>query len=259
MPLIVKDLSTTAELNQTVFRYLRIEKFLSLLEKRAAWFCNLQKLQDEFEGVPPDPILSRMMAQDMEMKEWFPDEMRRAQFDTMTTRRIADSKALTAVSCWHLSEIESARMWREYAGRDGVAMRSTIKALSEAFDQFEDEPFPQLGLVKYVDFSTFDGLEIHELHRDFALDFLKDNRFSHEQEIRITTLNLWRPMAGGIYWPTRLNMMMQQVVLPPDADTAFRQRIQTLLDVHRLSSAIVRSSLAPDIFSIGGLKKGQFA
>jgi hypothetical protein len=242
--IIIKDFISPAERDQTVFRYLRIEKFRSLLDKRAVWFCNLQKLQDEFEGVPPIPILSRMKAKDMEMKEWFPDEMRRVQFDTMTERQIADSKALTAVNCWHLSETESSRMWKEYAGPDGVAVCSTVKALSEAFDRCGQEPFPQLGLVKYVDFSTYDRLEIHELHRDFNLDFLKDQRFQHEQEVRIATLNLWQPQAGGILWPARLETMIHQVVLPPGADAADREGIQALLDARSLRVPVVNSALA---------------
>lgn len=244
MSIIVKDFTSLSELNQTVFRYLRIEKFRSLLDKRAVWFCNLQKLQDEFEGVPPIPIFSRMKAKDMEMKEWFPDEMRRVQFDSMTERQIADSKALTAVNCWYLSEIESSRMWTEYAGHDGVAVRSTVKALSEAFDRCGEEPFPQMGLVKYVDFATYDGLEIHELHKDFNLDFLKDQRFQHEQEVRIATLNLWQPHAGGILWPARLETMIHEVVLPPGATTTDKERIQALLGARNLRMPVVNSRLA---------------
>jgi hypothetical protein len=241
--IIVKDFACPAKLNQTVFRYLKFDKFRSLLEKRAVWFCNLQKLQDEFEGVPPDPILSRMKAHDMEMKEWFQDEMRRVQFDEMTDRKVADSRALTAVNCWYLSETESARMWAEYAGAGGVAVRTTVKALSEAFDPCGQEPFPQLGLVKYVDFSTYNELELHELHRDFNLDFLKNQYFQHEQEVRIATLNLWQPQAGGLYWPARLNTMIHQVVLPPGANAAARARIQALLDAHHLEAPLIHSNL----------------
>ena len=244
MSIIVKDFASPAELDQTIFRYLKIEKFRSLLDRQAVWFCNLQKLQDEFEGVPPSPILSRMKAKDMEMKEWFPDEMRRAQFDQMTNRTIADGKALTAVNCWYLSETESERMWDDYAGEDGVAVRSTIRSLSEALDPCGREPFPQLGRVKYVDFSTYDKLGLHELHRDFNLNFLKNQIFQYEQEVRIATLNLWHPQNGGIYWPSRLSTMIQQVVLPPRADASHRQRIQGLLDACRLSVPIVDSSLA---------------
>lgn len=121
---------------QTIWRYMSLEKFLYLLQYQALFFPQAKHFEDPLEGFysslldyPPDsdiyPILRRFR-----------------QAPTGPT-------ATCVISCWHLSEHESAAMWRLHTIVDaGIAIKSTVGTLNQSLDF---SPFREVfrGIVNY--------------------------------------------------------------------------------------------------------------
>jgi len=180
------------ELDSVVWRYLTFPKFISMISYGALWFCRLDYLKDEFEGVMPYKTVSEMKKENERWKPVFSKPELQKQLDEMPKRNVEDGKVLTAVNCWFLGVNESLQMWNDYVGApEGVVVKSTIRKVRDSVYLPSEMSF--IGKVKYVDFdkyemSTYEGSQAH--HRAF----LKDrNHFDHENEIRMQTMNLRSP------------------------------------------------------------------
>ena len=70
--------------NTVIWRYLRLAKFLDMLERRALRFTQLDSLRDPFEGAPADVNLEAERAADEEIRAMLakgggiPEELARA-------------------------------------------------------------------------------------------------------------------------------------------------------------------------------------
>lgn len=184
----LRDLSEK-DMDLTVWRYMPISKFVSLLTFQALWFSKLNILQDQFEGKMPAPTKTMMNELHHEMKKNFPAEQH-WQFDEMTSRNEEDSRELLVVSCWFLCETESSRMWEEYGvSDDAVAIKSTVKKLRENIGVPQDSHATHMGRVKYIDHQNH-IMSAYEASQGIERCFLKDEKkYGHEKELRIATLN----------------------------------------------------------------------
>ncbi len=135
-----------SELGKTVWRYLPFSKFISLLSYGALWFAKLNILEDRFEGALPAKADAEMREQHEKLKRHFHPDMHE-QIDNMNARNVSDGRELLTVNFWFGAEIESERIWREYAkDSEGVAIKSTIRALSQHV--FCDPQISHIGRVK---------------------------------------------------------------------------------------------------------------
>lgn len=104
------------------WRYLSLAKFLSFFINRSVFLCRADLFDDVFEGSFTEGSLRG------HADEWgaeFPDNL-------MAMVRWIPCRSF--VSCWHASEVESAALWKLYAGGEGsLAIKSTIGALQRAF------------------------------------------------------------------------------------------------------------------------------
>ena len=112
----------------SLWRYLRSERFIHMLETRTMYFASANEFEDEFEGAvavqmnegPEDPRYSGM--------EW-------------TELAFFALKRLTKISCWHVAKYESDAMWRLYAEKNkGVAICTTPERMRDAFKPFRLRP-----------------------------------------------------------------------------------------------------------------------
>lgn len=171
-----------SELDLTVFRYLTMQKFVSMFSINALWFCKLNALKDKFEGAFPFQIMVRLK-----------EEIQRINGQTTwPSGNVESGQEMYAVSCWAIGPEESERMWREYVGSPyGMAIKTTIRKLIQHVHVWPEQSF--IGKVQYVDFDnhTMDHYEAHQAHnRAFIKDAAK---YSHENELRIVTMNFKHP------------------------------------------------------------------
>jgi len=158
-----------------VWRYMSLAKLLALLTTRSVFLCRADLLGDAFEGSFTEGSLRDHAG------KWgsdFPD-------DLVTMVQWIPCRSF--VSCWHASEVESAALWKIYADVEGgVAIRSTIGALQEAFPSTLESNADLLvsqdiRRIQYIDYRT-----AHPHLNDIAGPLCyKRHAFSFEQEIRV--------------------------------------------------------------------------
>jgi hypothetical protein len=159
-----------------LWRYMNLDRFLTLLQKRALYFCRTDLFDDSFEGALPDKTADLM------------DHVR----DVHARRDVAGNLAplLSArrkyrrffyANCWHANPYESMAMWRLYVPDGaGIALKTTVGALLGCIPN-PPEGRLHSGLVSYVDYRTglLDALGPVDTY------FWKRSEYSHESEFRI--------------------------------------------------------------------------
>jgi hypothetical protein len=252
-----------SDLDSAVWRYLTFPKYISMLSYGAIWFSKLNILIDEYEGHMPTTVDAEMRASMQINKKLFPPEIHH-QFDDMNRRNVEDGKELTVASCWFLGENDSEKMWAEYAGSpEAVAIKSTIRLLSQNI-HFQHER-SLIGKVKYVDLETH-SMSPYEANQAQERAFLKRKMFGHENEVRITTINLRGPhcvgMDGeafklgevdgagmnntgnaGLYIRSNLQRLITSTVLAPHAETWFELLMKKLVRDSKVGAPVERSLL----------------
>lgn len=252
-----------SDLDKTVWRYLTFPKYISLLTYQALWFSKLNILRDEYEGFMPTKTAAEMLADFQKFKRVI-DPALHQQIDTMNEKNVEDGRELTVANCWFLADHESQTMWDEYAGgTEGVAIRSTIRLLSQSVNF--DPRITRIGRVQYVDLSTH-TMSHYEANQAGERALLKKLEFSHEQEVRIVTMNFKGPMCvnmdgtvmqpkdyqgakmnnfenRGLYIQTNLRKLITSMVLAPGAETWFELLVKRIVQLSRLDYKVERSKL----------------
>jgi hypothetical protein len=184
-----------------IWRYLTIDKYLDLLTQRALWFTRavILRKEDPYEAshTPSDLMRLRKIAAARSK-----DELRdivtkhglrfsailnsNESLETMQAfylGRLQNYDAyLQAVSCWHANHGESDAMWKLYSEREaGIAIRTTVKRLKDAFSASSSDGILTIGKVVY---DEFDDMTIMT-NWNYASLLVKRQAFSHEREVRV--------------------------------------------------------------------------
>lgn len=222
---------------QTIWRYMSLEKFLYLLQYQALFFPQAKHFEDPLEGFysslldyPPDSDIYPMLR-------------RFRQAPTGPT-------ATCVISCWHLSEHESAAMWRLYTvAEGGIAIKSTVETLNQSLDL---SPFREVisGVVNY---SRASDPPPGPVGKPQIFDYFnKRESFSHECEYRI--LGIVNDIAqtnalGGV--PVRVDPegMISAVHVSPQAASWIPKLVEDLAHkTYSLNVPVVQSDLYRDSF-----------
>jgi hypothetical protein len=253
-----------SDLDRTVWRYLTFPKYISLLTYGALWFAKLNILTDKYEGAMPSIADAEMLAEYQKFKPAF-DASLHDQLDTANRRNVEDGRELTLANCWFLADFESQQMWDEYGkGSEGIAIKSTIRALSQHV--FCDPQMSHVGKVEYVDLNThlishYEATQAH--HRAFLKKKLE---YSHENEVRIVTMNFKGPMCvnvdgtaltpeqyqganmnnfenPGLYIKANLAQLVKSTVLAPGAPIWFDRLVRRIVHLSNVGGPVERSKL----------------
>jgi len=233
-----------ADRNVTIWRYLSLGKFVSLLETRSLYFARADRLGDPFEGA-----YSRANQEHRaEMYPDLPEETRRTIADTLT-QTLRRFRKQVAVNCWHMNEHESAALWKLYAnGNEAVGIRSTYSRLIESFGP--DTPAVYVGVVNYIDYAG--GGQIMPEGNLFYPFLHKRKNFEHERELRAIVAK-WRPQPGlgadtetiedGLSISVNLETLLAEVRVPPAAPPWFAEVIRSVMARFEVPCSVVQSQL----------------
>jgi hypothetical protein len=219
--------------NTKIWRYMDFTKFISLLDKQATFFVRAGKLSDPFEGAHPRPVV----------KPWD-----LVIWDYMSYIKHTE---MVAVNCWHRSDYESAAMWKLYLKSDeGIAIQSTFGRLTRSFEGTSREVCA--GIVSYLDYDS------QPLSSDNILTFFLHKRrsFDHEQELRAMVIipTISEGTSGilpgefitddGIYVPTNLDVLIEEVFVSPTSQPWFMDLIKSVTEKYGLRRNVRQSKLA---------------
>lgn len=190
----------------TLWRYLSLAKYASLLHTGALWYSRLSALQDWAEGTAPTGLWAmfeeeiRVSARDKEM----------ADFALAQWRGIPEMARRTCfVCCWCESPIECEAQWRIYGSTEGVALRTTAKRLRDAVPKghvlgsirYEHHTDGQIGLASIAHYAMW-----------------KRRQFAYEHEVRLLHMDLTKLVdAPGFAQPVALHSLLTDVVVSPYA------------------------------------------
>jgi hypothetical protein len=221
-------------------------KFVSMLAHGGLHFSALDQLGDSFEGsLPRLNVGRRPLAPPRALGE--PDRRRwrqqagRARVGDMV-RRIRRS---AFASTWHLSEHESAAMWKLYGTtHEAIALRSTYAKLRRALPRDV-----HLGLIRYIDYEH-DALPLRDWLEPFVY---KRKSFEHEREVRALVID-WRaglsqrvtPLSDGVWRRMKLDQLIEQVSVAPTAPDWFRDVVSATTRAFGYRFPIRRSKLDED-------------
>jgi hypothetical protein len=207
-------------------------KFVSLLDKKALFFCRSDKLGDPFEGSTPK--LSVRLRPKI-YKRW-PEGMTSEHF-----------KRFVIINCWNLSEYESAALWKLYVkDAESVAVQSTFKRLTQSFSSSAND-YVLISKIKYIDYKT-EMIPEDWVTRPF---WHKRRSFEHEQELRAIIIRLPRtyfPTAPDIfdrgeYVDVHLDMLIENVYVSPTAQEWFRDIVESVMKKYGINKIPIRSDL----------------
>lgn len=205
-----------------VWRYMDLAKYVSLLQTRALHFARADRLGDPFEGSVPylnsEEGAKRIVdalaaAKAPELDKKFPG-MSRDQIANMLSQMAAFHRASIAetyCNCWHMSEHESAAMWKLYCqASDAICIQSTFSSLADALP-----PWTNAGVVRYLDYDR----EAIDVSNGFNRFLTKRRSFEHEREVRAIA---WSRTGGADGEQIRKCISGDTVVVPVDVSKLVR-------------------------------------
>lgn len=177
-----------------IWRYLDFPQVAQLLKRDELFFTRADQFDDPFEGTLPEKHREyRQLSNDIP-DEWA-DELL-PKFRKICTKS-------TYISCWHISNSESATMWDRYLeANHGVCIQSTFQKLIDSISiHSKDEIYA--SEVRYIDYET-DHLagwrKDTPLGNSISPFIHKRDNFENESELRaIIHSPSWRDSSGESY------------------------------------------------------------
>jgi hypothetical protein len=248
MPIISHKVGIRVSDDVVLFRYMSFEKYKSLLETRALFFCRADEFKDLNEG-----SITQIEDRYNRSPEKFHYEEKLfgktgSVFDQENANKNADAmlelhkkvKRATTVNCWHMNSFESEVMWQEYSqNNDGIAVRSNVFRLKKSFDASIEEI--RISKVRYIDYSKdswydSDDFPIKE-NNIFTPIIHKSKELVKEQELRIYHHDINREDLG--YWETQafqkgelikidISTLVECVIFHPTASDEMKDKLKSV-------------------------------
>ena len=213
------------EPDAVLWRYMDFTKFVSLLDTQSLYLARADLLGDPFEGSSP--------ARNVKLRPHrYPSEFIEK---ISSTAKIA--REMIFVSCWHVSNSESAAMWRLYSREhDGIAIRTDYQSL---WNSMTDTDMTYVGQVSYIDYSN----TVISEGNIFDSFLFKRKEFEHEQEVRLVRLEMGSNPPNGICHAVVLSVLIKAIVIAPYAQDWFDTLVRSVADRYGLGDYVARSSL----------------
>jgi hypothetical protein len=261
MPFTEHPVFQAPDRETTIWRYMGLAKFLSLLDKSSSFFASIDTLarDDPFEGRYTNAsikafremtvanfkqrygafreVSDEVVANLLEMQRKIPNTMRPLRHAIF-------------VNSWYMHSYESAAMWSLYLkSQEGIAIKSTFGHLVDSFE--EEELNIYAGRIRYIDY--------HQEHipegNIFYPFVFKRRSFEHENELRALVGRLDLPGVlgvggtpeeplSGIYIRVKVDRLIERVYVAPTAPTWVRELVHNLVRRYSLDKEIVQSDLA---------------
>jgi len=221
----------------TIWRYMDFSKFVDLLDSQRLFFTRLSKLRkdDPYEGslVPFYPNYKEGKSSEIikESDKGLPNDF--------------------FVSCWHLSDIESAALWKLYSNsNECIAIKSTVAKLVSSIVHNEGycNTSIEIKAVEYGHEKARSRNNNSNSVRSFDVVFTKRREFAHEKELRLA---IWAdtlptpilPDAPGLKLEVNLESMISEIVIGPEAPDWTKDLVKSISKKYDFSFEIKQSTL----------------
>lgn len=239
----------TPDDDKKIWRYLDLTKLLDILYRQKLYFPRTDLLGDPYEGSYPKTNidsrnikLAKLIKSDIFQNLSYQD---RTKAEKKFNR---DWRKYFGISCWCMSEDESAALWQIYCGSSyGVAIQSTIGRLKKSLEEEREDVY--IGRVNYIDYLTE---EIPELNKMYPLVY-KRASYAHENELRLVislpiveiennTIKKIRKMKGH-YIKINIDELIENVFIAPESEKWQKEIVQSVLSRYGLKRKVKHSDL----------------
>jgi len=103
--------------NDIIWRYLNLDKFISLLERKSLFFCRADRFSDPFEGSLPKREADYRIVNQEQASIFYGKPFNREQaFENIIAmaEMHKNLKRAVVINCWHINKHESDGMWQLY-------------------------------------------------------------------------------------------------------------------------------------------------
>jgi hypothetical protein len=204
--------------HQTLWRYMSLEKLLSLLQRKCLYFTQMKQFRDPYEGAAPTGF------------QWqWTFEQSPVFVKSIKDEQIHDH---LYVNCWHCNPGESAAMWAVYSRTSGVAVKTTLDRLQVALaDATQDI---EIAAVQYEAITS-----------GFAAGSpwtIKRPSFAHEKEVRAVFRD---PECGeaGIGIAVEVEALIERVHVSPESELWVEAVVIDVVAKYGLTATVKRSDL----------------
>lgn len=229
-----------AEPEAKVWRYMDFTKFVWMFEQQGIFLSRIDKLDDPFEGSfsSVNQELRPLVRKHLHLTGSF-----------SVTEIVEKLRKWVGASCWHVSNHESAGMWKLYARtEEAVCIQTTYERLEAILP---DDA--RIGMVRYVDYQKQWIPESNPL----APFMFKRLSFEHEQELRIlkplgdlaalqSASSVPPNPEGGELIPCDLRQLIEAVHVAPNAPAWFEELVQKVVGRYWGSTIPVKRSRLAD-------------
>ena len=195
---------------EVLWRYMPLEQLFVLLWRRALRFSPLSAMKDASEGKLPSGAWE-------ETRRELPQHILESALDAdaIIDSLVAQRRRGACISCWYINRSDSPEMWRRYAPRNGVAIRSTIHRLKSCF---VNKYIPvMISPVKY--FHPAEQADSYTKEATVGNLFIKythDENAQYENEKELRALSFQHSVECGIDLPIDVEVLIESVVLSPE-------------------------------------------
>lgn len=229
-----------ADVESKVWRYMDFTKFVWMFEQQGIFLSRIDMLDDPFEGSfsQVNQELRPMVRKYLRLTGGF-----------SAAEIVEKLREWVGVSCWHVSNHESAGMWKLYARtEEAVCIQTSYERLSSVLPSDT-----RIGMVRYVDYQKQWIPESNPL----APFMFKRLSFEHEQELRIlkplgdlaalqTSPDVPRNPNGGELIPCDLKQLIEAVHVAPNAPTWFEELVKKVVERYWGTAIPVKRSRLAD-------------
>lgn len=250
--------------DDVIWRYINLEKFESLLNERSLFFCRANRFSDPFEGSVPKREADYRIEDLKRVCKFYGEDFNLDEAkknDEAFSKMHKKIKGNTVINCWHINEFESDGMWQLYLkSNEGVSIKSSIKRIILALEKTPENLY--MSKVRYIDYEEDlwnHPVDFPDMHYSFLTPFVhKRIEYKHETELRLfyeipdvkDDDLFWtrQDFEKGIMISVDLDILIEEIVLPPTADDHIENKIKAILNEYGLEKRIRKSKLSADPF-----------
>jgi len=220
-------------LNQNIWHYYSLDKFLSLIINSELYLCKASGLFDQFEGANGKWAyqirnLINNKNQEQEQEQEYKNIIKR-------------NRENTYLSCWFLNDHEDYTMWNTYSSIDkGFAVRTTVNSLLNSLTFDNDLMFA--GKVIYKDLLNDMFRVINKGEDDHSEYFVKDIRYKSENEFRIFVHDKTNNIEN-VKIPIELGKLEFSIVTSPKMSEWLFDTIYKMLADYQLETYLHKSEM----------------
>lgn len=231
-----------------IWRYMDFSKYVDMLDSGMLYFARLDELKDLNEG-SFYPFISKELKDSCQTN----DQLRK----TIKTC-FSLNPQIFYVNCWHMSNMESAVLWKRYLKSDeGIAVKSTVGLLKEAISRCPETVL--IGKVIYGH-DNVKGVSKREnvenisvrigkkQYSAFDAVLAKKESFRQEKELRamlvaheLTTNAICNEV--GVKTLIDINTLIEEVYIGPKAPKWIKNLVKRVSKKYKLKVKVIQSDI----------------